>query len=82
MPGLQSFCSTEMKLPYCQVKAERARFWKAYAPLIALCALIMFGVWYALVGNSWEAWTASLVPIFGGAAHIYPQSNKARYEPR
>jgi membrane protein YdbS with pleckstrin-like domain len=48
------------------------QFWGVHAPLIALSAVIMWAVWYALVGNTWPAWVASAVPVLGGIAHIYP----------
>lgn len=51
-------------------------FWKVHAPFIALSAVIMWMVWYVMVGNTWPAWVASVVPILGGIAHIYPRTTK------
>lgn len=59
-----------------QLKKMREQFWRTHAPLIVLSAVITWLVWYALVGNSWPAWVASVVPILGGIAHIYPRANK------
>jgi membrane protein YdbS with pleckstrin-like domain len=53
-----------------------AQFWSVHAPLIVLSAAIMWGVWFVLVGNTWPAWVAAMVPILGGIAHIYPRRQK------
>lgn len=50
------------------------QFWMLHAPLIALSAVIMWAVWYVVVGNTWPAWVAAAVPVLGGIAHIYPWS--------
>lgn len=48
------------------------QFWRLHAPLIGVSAVVMWLVWFALVGNSWMAWAAAAVPVLGGIAHIYP----------
>lgn len=62
--------------PNNQNRKLRDQFWRVHAPLIALSAVIMWWLWFALVGNTWPAWVAAIVPILGGIAHIYPHSQK------
>lgn len=46
------------------------QFLRMHMPLIALSALLTWLVWYAVIGNSWETWAASVVPILAGIPHI------------
>lgn len=67
-----------MQQPNKLLKKMRKHFWMMHAPLVVLSAAIGFGVWFVLVGNTWPAWAAAMVPILGAATYIYPWPPKAR----
>lgn len=50
---------------------EIHRFWTLYAPLTGASSVLMWMLWGLLVGNTWPAWAAAVLPI-GGAVYLYP----------